>query len=149
MSAEVANIKKAGIETAVVVKIEGEFAHLVPSTPESCDHCALKELCIGNTEGKLKALNPARAREGDFVEFEINVGLLNKRLIIISFLGLTLLFAGALIGYYLNPFKINPSLSGGIFALTFTLFIIPIVKGKRYSSEDLYPVIKRVIRRKI
>lgn len=136
-------------ETAIVVKIEGDFAHLVPSAPEACEHCTLKNLCIGNTEGKIKAINTVGAEEGDFVEFEVNIGELNKGLIIISFVGLLLLFSGALIGYYLNPFKINPSLSGGLFAIGFSLLTIPLLKGKRFSSRELYPEIKRVIRRKI
>lgn len=137
------------LETAMVVKVEGEFAYLIPSAPEACEHCTMKELCVGNTEGKIKAINKVGAEEGDFVEFDIDIGKLNKSLIIISFVGLVLLFAGALIGYYLNPFKINPSLSGGLFAIAFSLLALPLLKGKRFSSRELYPEIKRVIRRKI
>ncbi len=134
-------------EKAIVIKVEGSFAHLVAEPSESCEHCVFKELCLGNTEGKLKAINRVNAKEGDLVEFEIDILSLNKKLILLSSVGLILLFVGALIGYYINPFKMNPSLSGGTFALVFSFLTFPILKGKRFSSKGLYPEIKRIIRR--
>jgi len=134
-------------EKAIVIKVDGDFASLAAEPSESCEHCVLKELCLGNTEGKLKAINTANAEEGDLVEFEIDILSLNKKLILISSIGLILLFAGALIGYYINPFKINPSLSGGIFALVFSFLTFPLLKGEKFSSKGLYPEIKRIIRR--
>ncbi len=136
------------LEQGVVVKVEGGFAYLVPSLPQGCEHCALKELCIGNSGGKLKALNRPGAKEGDLVEFQINISQLNLNLIILSAVGLLLLLAGALLGYYWNPLGINPSLSGGLFALGFSLLVLPLAKSRRFSSKELYPEIKRVVRRK-
>ncbi len=136
------------LEQGVVVKVEGGFAYLVPSLPQGCEHCALKELCIGNSGGKLKALNLPGAREGDLVEFQINISRLNLNLMLLSAAGLLLLLAGGLLGFYINPLGINPSLSGGLFAIGFSLLVFPLARLRRFSSRELYPEIKRVVRRK-
>ncbi len=136
------------LEQGVVIKVEGEFAYLIPSPSQGCEHCVLKDLCIGNTGGKLRAHNLPGAREGDLVEFQINIARLNVNLILLSAAGLVLLLAGALFGYYVNPLGLNPSLSGGLFALGFSLLVLPLARSRRFSSEELYPEIKRVVRRK-
>ncbi len=135
------------IEQGVVVKKEGEFAYIVPSLEAGCEHCALKDLCIGNTSGKLRALDEVGAREGDLVEYTINLGRLNVNLMLLSGLGLILLLVGAIFGYYVNPFGIDPALSGGIFGIGLSALVFGLSKLKRFSSKELYPQIKRVIRR--
>ncbi len=135
------------IEKGVVVKREDGFAYIVPSLDADCEHCALKSLCIGNTEGKIKALNQVGAREGDLVEYWIDIGRLNTSLIVLSGVGILLLLGGALFGYYVNPLGMSPSLSGGIFGLAFSSLVILLSKTRKFSSKELYPQIKRVIRR--
>ncbi len=135
------------IEQGVVVKKEGEFAYIIPSLNAGCEHCALKDLCIGNTGGKLRAINEVGAREGDLVEYTIDIGLLNVNLILLSGLGLFLLLVGAIFGYYVNPLGINPALSGGVFGIGFSALVLGLSKMRRFSSRELYPQIKRVIRR--
>ncbi len=133
------------MELARVVEVKGKNAVIKPEITATCEKCELKSLCIGNKEGTLLALNEAGAKEGDLVEFEIELTALNLTLMLLAGAGMLALLLGIILGYYLNPFSIDPALSGGLFGLvlaSLTLFLLR-NRGKR---KELYPRIKRILK---
>ncbi len=133
------------MEIARVIEIRGKNAVIKPEFTAGCEKCELKSLCIGNKKGTLLALNEAGAKEGDLVEFEIKLTALNITLMLLAGAGMVALLLGVIVGYYLNPFSIDPALSGGLLGLFLSLITLFLLRN-RGRKKELYPRIKRILK---
>ena len=135
------------IEVGKIVDIKDDFLLVQPFRKEVCEHCEIKELCMGNIEGILKVKKPGKkvCAVGDTVEFEVKLDVLNLSLMKISSLGISAILGGALLGYYLNPFKIDVTVSAMLFSFAFITIYMAILIKKKIFWEN-YPMFRKIIK---
>ena len=96
-------------ETAIVVKCEGEFAWVEAQRKSACGHCSVNKACgtgtiakiWGQKTSQMKAINRARASEGETVLIGLQEGALVKGSLIIYLLPIVSMILFAIFGEHI------------------------------------------------
>lgn len=137
-------------QTAVVIRLEGQFATLQVQRQSSCGQCNAKQGCgtglledsIGRRSMQITALNQCDARPGEEVIVAIPETGFIKSAFFTYLLPLLLMLGGALLGQQLAAGDLG-SILGGAIGFVVALLILRIYSRKLERERRLQPVVIR------
>ena len=140
-------------ERGIVEKVEPGWAWVKTKRSSACSSCGSRHHCLtqGGDQMLVKAQNTADAKKGDEVELYLSTKTKLKGTAIVYLLPVFGIFVGA---FSANPLSkalgLNPSLGMAVFTLmglVAAVFLMRHLANRMDSTQELTPLVKRVIMR--
>ncbi len=135
----------ARLQDGIVVAVEGKMARVKTSRHNDCENCGA---CPGNSAIVIEADNSIGAKQGQFVEMEIQERGLLKAIFVVFLIPLIFAVLGAAIGLFLAPMlpydRFNVQITCVVIAFTIALVYVRQSDRRAKARAGRQPTITRI-----
>jgi len=137
-------------EKGVIEKASSRKAVVRVQRSSACDSCESRQACeVRNKDMLVEVTNSLDAKPGDTVEISVPAGSLLRFSLLVYFLPVLALIAGALAGgAWSHSLKINPTLASiicGALAMSISFLVLRAVDRSVGKRKDIAPRMTRIL----